>query len=188
MVAVDPDAKWSARYPDLFRPHPHSWGGATRDYTLQLTLTLPRDEQVVNVRLIAVEDGAVVVCTTTEGWRTLPGGSREQGEPIARTAVRELMEEAGCVVVGQVRWFASFTVTNHTGPWKEWHPFPVSSWVVGVVSVRHVSSPTNPSDGETVVDVQLIEPTDAITYLAGFDNSGQARLLALALELGLLDQ
>lgn len=188
MVAVDPDAAWAVKYPDLFRPHPHSWGGVTRDYTLQLTLALPSDDQVVNARLIAVEDGAVVVCTTVEGWRTLPGGSREEGEPIALTAARELTEEAGCVVVGQVRWFASFTVTNHTGPWKEWHPFPVSSWVVGVVSVRRVGLPTNPSDGESVVDVQLLEPADAITYLTGFDNSGQDRLLALALDLGLLDQ
>jgi 8-oxo-dGTP pyrophosphatase MutT (NUDIX family) len=74
---------------------------------------------VVNTRLIAVEDKSVVVCTTTEGWRTLPGGSRERYEPIEDTATRELMEEAGCAVTGPVHWFASFTNTNHTAPWKD---------------------------------------------------------------------
>ncbi|WP_170854049.1 NUDIX hydrolase [Microlunatus flavus] len=185
-MAFEGDAAWSVRYPELFRARPHSWGGVVRESTVRLTLTLPSDDLVVNARLIAVDDGAVVVCTTAEGWRTLPGGSRERGEPIDATAARELMEEAGCVVVGPVRWFAGHVVTTQTRPWKEWHPFPVSAWLVGVVPVRRACPPTNPPDGETVVDVRLLEPDEAITYLSGFDNGGQAALLALAVDLGLV--
>jgi 8-oxo-dGTP diphosphatase len=180
------DEVWSDKYPSLFQPHPHSWGGVARNHTVQLTLTLPDDELVVNTRLIAIEDKSVVVCTTTEGWRTLPGGSRERNEPIEDTAARELMEEAGCAVTGPVHWFASFTNTNHTAPWKDWHPYPVSAWLVGVVPVQRVGPPTNPADGETVVAVQLLKPSDAITFLSGFDNGGQADIVALAMDLGLL--
>ena len=180
------DEVWSDKYPSLFHPHPHSWGGVAQDHIVQLTLSLPDDELVVNTRLIAVEDQSVVVCTTIEGWRTVPGGSRERYEPIEDTAARELMEEAGCAVTGPVHWFASFTNTNHTAPWKDWHPYPVSAWLVGVVPVHRVGPPTNPADGETVVAVQLLKPLDAITFLSGFDNGGQADIVALAMDLGLL--
>jgi hypothetical protein len=181
------DEVWSDKYPSLFHPHPHSWGGVAREHTVQLTLSLPDDELVVSTRLIAVEDDLVVVCTTAEGWRTLPGGTREQYEPIEVTAARELMEEAGCTVTGTVHWFARFTnTTNLAAPWKDWHPYPVSAWLVGVVPVQRVGPPTNPADGETVVAVQLLKPLDAIAFLSGFDNGGHADIVALAMDLGLL--
>ena len=185
-MRYDPGEDWAGKYPNLFRPHPHSWGGVTRDYTVQLTLTPPADDLVVNTRLIAVEDKSVAVCTTREGWRTLPGGSREYGEPVNASAARELMEEAGCVPTGLVHWFASFIVTNHAKPWKDWHPYPVSAWLIGVVPVRRVGPPTNPPDAETVSKVELLEPPNAIAYLSQFDNCGQAELVALAVDLGLL--
>lgn len=139
-----------------------------------------------NTRLTAVKERSVVVCTTIKGWRTLPGGSREPGETIDAAATRELMEEAGCEPTGPVHWFASYAVTNHARPWKDWHPYPISSWLVGVVPVRKVGPPTNPPDGETVVDVRLVEPPNAITYLSQFDNGGQFELVAPAADLGLL--
>ena len=55
-MRYDPGEDWAGKYPNLFRPHPHSWGGVTRDYTVQLTLTPQADDLVVNTRLIAVED------------------------------------------------------------------------------------------------------------------------------------
>lgn len=186
-VDVASPAELASTYPDLFQPHLHSWAGVKRDYTLQLTLDLPDEDLVVNVRLIAVEDGRVVVCETIEGWRTLPGGSREQGEPIEQTASRELLEEAGYALTGPVTWIASFTVTSNTTPWRDWHPFPVSAWLVGTADARKIGTPTNPPDGETVVDVVALEPGDAIDYLSGFDNGGQAQLVAMARDLGLIE-
>ena len=98
------------------------------------------------------------------------------------------MEEAGCVPTGLVHWFASFIVTNHAKPWKDWHPYPVSAWLIGVVPVRRVGPPTNPPDAETVSKVELLEPPNAIAYLSQFDNCGQAELVALAVDLGLLPE
>ena len=70
-------------------------------------------------RLIAVDHGRVVVCETGEGWRTLPGGSRERHESIEETAARELAEEAGYLLAGPVSWFASFTMTGNSRPWRD---------------------------------------------------------------------
>ena len=181
------DAEWAEHYPELFRPHAHTWDGLSRAYVLRLTLVPPPDDLVVNVRLVATdEEGRVVVCETVDGWRTLPGGSREQGESIQEAAERELSEEAGYVVTGPITWFASFTVTGNARPWRDWHPHPVTAWSVGTTRVRHVGAPTNPADGEVVVRVRPLEVDDAIAYLDGFDNGGQARLVALARDLGLL--
>jgi 8-oxo-dGTP diphosphatase len=183
------DTAWAERYPDLFRPHPHTWDGVRRDYALQLTLVPPADDLVVNVRLVAVdEEGRVVVCETVEGWRTLPGGSRERGESVQEAAERELHEEAGHEVTGPITWFASFTVTGNTRPWRDWHPHPVSAWAVGTASAHRVGAPTNPADGEVVVRVQALQVDDAVAYLDGFDNGGQAQLVALARDLGLLSR
>lgn len=187
MAASTVDQDWVGRYPSLFRPHLHSWGGVTRDYTLQLTLELPPDDLVVDVRLVANRRGQVVVCETEEGWRTLPGGSRERGERVDDTARRELMEEAGCRTTSDVTWFASFTVTNEGRPWRAWHPFPVSAWLVGSVEVDLLTTPTNPPDGERVVAVQTLDPLAAREYLSEFDNGGQAELVALAADLGHLN-
>lgn len=156
----------------------------SREYTLQLTLEPPPDDLVVNVRLIASVGEDVVVCQTEEGWRMLPGGSRERGESVEETARRELLEEAGCRVVDDIIWFASFTVTNPGRPWRAWHPFPVTAWLVGAVAVERVGRPTNPADGERVVAVNILPALEARTYLSGFDNGGQADLVALAAELG----
>lgn len=177
---------WAERYPRLFRPHPHSWGGVRRDYSLQLALGRPDDDLVVNVRLIAIEGDHLVVCETVDGWRTLPGGSRERGEPVEDTAARELMEEAGCVLAEPVTWFASFTVSGNTRPWRDWHPHPVSAWLIGVARVRRVAPPTNPADGELVVRVHALDIEQAVTYLAEFDNGGQSELVELARDLDLL--
>lgn len=181
------DAEWAERFPELFRSHPHTWDGVRRDYVLRLTLVPPPDDLVVNVRLVAVDaEGHVVVCETVEGWRTLPGGSRERGESLQETSERELGEEAGYEVTGPNTWFASFTVTGNTRPWRDWHPHPLSAWLVGTASVRRVGAPTNPADGEVVIRVQTLEVEDAIAYLDGFDNGGQAQLVALARDLGLI--
>jgi hypothetical protein len=51
-----------------------------------------------------------------------------------------------------------------------------------------VGAPTNPADGEVVVRVQALQVDDAVAYLDGFDNGGQAQLVALARDLGLLSR
>lgn len=56
-AALVDDTSWSDRYPELFQPRPHGWGGVAHEHTVQLTLGLPNDELVVSARLIAVEDG-----------------------------------------------------------------------------------------------------------------------------------
>lgn len=140
--------------------------GVVRDHTLALTLDLPADDLVVDVRLLPTMDGHVVVGQTRDGWRTLPGGSRELGESVEDTARRELVDDAGCTTTTDVTWFGSFLVTSDDRPWRSWHPFPVIARLVGTVEVELVADPTNPPDGEQVVAVHALPPHEAQVHLA----------------------
>lgn len=114
-------------------------------------------------------------------------GAASAGRAWRKLPTRELMEEAGCTVAGDITWFASFTVTNPGRPWRPWHPFPITAWLVGAVAVERVGLPTNPPDGERVVAVHTLPALEARRYLSGFDNGGQADLVSLAAELGHLN-
>jgi 8-oxo-dGTP diphosphatase len=126
-----------------------------------------------------------VVCQSDKGWRFLPGGTREAGETVAETARRELLEEAGASIVGALGWIGAFEV-NHSGsrPYRPHLPHPVSYWLYGVGDVALDRRPTNPADGEAVTEVLALPPTDAVDYLAGFDNGQLTDVLRLAIAMG----
>ena len=80
--------------PRLFAP-------ATVDYAnVDLGFTTgPFDDALVSrLHLVAVTaPGELIVCTSVQGWRFLPGGTREPDESLRELVVRELLEEAGAV-------------------------------------------------------------------------------------------
>lgn len=49
-----------------------------------------------------------MVFETDQGWRSVPGGTREPGETIAETADRELYEEVGAHLKGPIDWVGAF--------------------------------------------------------------------------------
>src|SRR3954453_13622488 len=111
---------WAARFPVLFRPRFEGYA----DADLEFRLGAPPDHEVSRLHLVALDgDGLVVVCRSVEewrflpggrrgpggtgaraggGWRFLPGGGGEPGETVAETARRELREEAGCTLLGDL--------------------------------------------------------------------------------------
>jgi 8-oxo-dGTP diphosphatase len=105
--------RWQERFPKLFARSAFEWGGvASGDLEIQFSLELPPDELVSNVKVIGRVDGGVVVCESDQGWRFLPGGTRESGEAVTETARRELLEEAGASIVGSLDWIGAFEVNN----------------------------------------------------------------------------
>jgi len=175
---------WSVRFPELFATTAHAYAEAD----LEFRLGAPPDDLVTRLHLVAIDpDGLVVVCRSVEQWRFLPGGRREQGESLHQVAERELLEEAGCTVVGGPGpVFAHQRVwSRDPAPHRPYFPHPQSAWAYAVTSVQVVGPPTNPRDGEIVVEVRRLPVRQAADWVRIHDPE-HADVLLLAEALGLL--
>ncbi|TCO51100.1 8-oxo-dGTP pyrophosphatase MutT (NUDIX family) [Kribbella antiqua] len=177
---------WQERFPKLFAPSAFEWGGvANGELEIQFSLELPPDELISNVKVIGRAAGGVVVCESDQGWRFLPGGTREYGEAVAETARRELLEEAGASIVGELNWIGAFKVNDpRSTPYRPHVPHPISYWLYAVADVALKARPTNPADGEAVTDVLTLPPAEAVDYLVAFDNGPLTDVLRLAIAMG----
>lgn len=111
----------------------------------------------------------------------LPGGTREPGESLQELTERELLEGAGAQVTGDVELFAAHVADSHLlEPYRPHLPHPRSYWASGSVSAEVVQAPTNPTEGEQVVQVQELTVDEAATYLDVHDrlHAGVVRLAA----------
>ena len=153
---------WAERFPDLFAPAVWEWG----ELDVRFSIEQPPDELISNVHVIGRTEGGIVVCRNDHGWRFLPGGTREPGESIEETLRRELLEEAGARLVGPPTWLGAHRADHRRPePYRPHLPHPVSYWINLVVDVVVDEAPTNPSDGEQVVEVLVLPPDEAIAYL-----------------------
>jgi len=174
---------WRERFPELFREVLVDYAGCRIAYT---TAAVP-PELVSRLHLVAVTpEGLVVVCRSDRGWRFLPGGTREPGESLDDLARRELMEEAGAVLCGELRHFSAHAAdSTREEPYRPHLPHPRAYWAYAVAAVRVVGAPTNPIDGETVVEVLTLPPALAAQYLAD-EESLHADVLRHAIALDLV--
>jgi len=126
---------------------------------------------VSRLHLVAVTaDGKIVVCRSEQGWRFLPGGTREPGEALDDLARRELMEEAGAVLQGGLHYISAHVADSHQEkPFRPHLPHPRAYWAYFTAQVRVIGLPTNPPDGERVVEVLALPPTEAAEYLQSYD-------------------
>ncbi len=82
------DRHWSALFPELFAEHYSDYAHCRLEFT---TGAVP-DELVSRLHLVAVTpETEVVICRSTQGWRFLPGGTREPDESLLDLARRELI-------------------------------------------------------------------------------------------------
>lgn len=159
--------RWCVRFPNLFRDAYVDYADCRVRYT-----TEPAPEELVSrLHLVAVtKEGKIVVCRSQQGWRFLPGGTREPGESLRDLARRELMEEAGAVLLGELRYFSAHVADSHRQrPFRPHLPHPRAYWAYAVASVRVVGVPTNPADGEAIVEVLILPPAEAADYIAEHD-------------------
>ena len=142
---------------------------------------------VTRLHLVAFTDEReVVVCRSVQGWRFLPGGTREAGETLVDLARRELLEEAGAMLLGEPVHFSSHDVDSDLlEPYRPHFPHPRCSWGYAVARVRVTSAPTNPPDGEEVVEVLTLPVAEAADYLRQ-DDPIHADVVLHAQALGLL--
>lgn len=173
------DAELAKRFPHLFRREKWKWAAAH----VAFSTALPDDALVSNVHVAGFVGDGLVVCRTAEDDWFLPGGSREQGESVEQCAARELMEEAGARLVSPLRWFGAHYLTSYRDqPTRPGNPHPLRAllWCTADLVVDAV--PTNPPDGEQVVEVRTVPVPEALRLLRT-DGRWTPELAALATEL-----
>jgi 8-oxo-dGTP diphosphatase len=153
------DSRWAALFPDLFSTRYESYADCRLSFTPR---ALP-DELIARLHLVArTPCGAVIVCRSIEDWTFLPGGTREENESLLELASRELMEEAGARTTGDLRIFGAHVADSLSGaPFRPHLPHPRAYWAYAATDAELVQPPTNPHDGEHVVEVLALPATEA---------------------------
>ena len=183
-VATD-SGEWSERLPRLFA---ESYVDYCEARTTYLAVVSPR-HLVSRLHLVAVTDESlVVVCRSVQGWRFLPGGTREPGESLHALARRELREEAGADLLGELTPFSAHQAdSERSQPHRPHLPHPRAYWAYAAARVRITGLPLNPPDGEHVVEVLRMPPAAAAEYL-DVEDPVHADVVRHAEALGLLDR
>jgi len=177
------DGRWAAVFPALFATGYVDYADSQLGFT---TGPVP-DVLVARLHLVAVTaQRHVIVCRSIQGWRFLPGGTREEGESLLALARRELMEEAGARMTGDMEIFASHVADSlGAGPYRPHLPHPRAYWGYAVTEAEVVAPPTNPHGGEHVVEVMTCPPAHAADYIQEHDPL-HADVVRLADAMGLI--
>lgn len=177
-VMASADVDYSGRYPRLYAPVRWEWAG----FDCAFSTTAPEPRLVTNVHVVGFAGEGIVLCRAAREW-FLPGGTLEAGESVDECVVRELREEAGARLVGPLRWLgAHHGVTDWPTPYRPWQPHPHKAWLWCSADVAVDGSPTNPADGEQVVEVRVVSPAEARELLVP-PRDWLADLVSLAVEL-----
>ncbi len=177
------EVDWAARFPDLFRDEFVEYAASH----VRCTTVAAPDELVSRLHLVAVTScSKIIVCTSVQGWRFLPGGTREPGESLVSLARRELLEEAGAEMAGELRFFAAHVADSaREGPFRPHLPHPRTYWAYAVAEAEMACPPTNPPDGEQVVEVLALPAAEAAGFIEEHDPM-HAGVVRLADAMGLI--
>ncbi len=95
-------------------------------------------------------------------------------------------EEAGARLAGQLTYFAAHIADSLLPePYRPHLPHPRAYWAYAAARAEVIAAPTNPPDGEHVVEVLTLAPSSAADYIAERD-AGLADVLRLADAMGLI--
>ncbi|MFD4400794.1 NUDIX hydrolase [Kitasatospora sp. NPDC058478] len=176
----DRSAELATLFPALHAPQYWTWGR----YDALFSTVLPPDELVTNIHLVGFADDKVILCRDDRDHWFLPGGTREQDESIATCLARELREEAGARLLGEPDWLGAHRCrTEDPTPYRPWQPHPEKAWLWGWAEVAVDSTPTNPADGEQVVEVRAVPADEAQRLLLAGHDAWWGELIGLAVEL-----
>jgi 8-oxo-dGTP diphosphatase len=169
------------RFPLLFAPRRVEWAGVDGAFSREV----PDPALVTKIHLVPFVGERIVVCRNSDGEWFLPGGTLEAQESTEHCAARELLEEAGARLAGPLHHVGAFLcVSYQPAPYRPWQSHPHQAWVWSAADVVVDSAPTNPADGEEVVEVRTATLTEAKRLLAGRRQWGWlAELVDLSVEV-----
>ncbi|WP_412539324.1 NUDIX hydrolase [Longispora sp. K20-0274] len=170
---------YATRYPVLHAPQRWDWAGIDAVFT---TEPVP-DELVTNIHVVAFVGERIVLCRDTRDVWFLPGGTREEGESIVDCVARELREEAGVSLAGPLGLIGAHRcVSDRPEPYKPWQPHPERAMLWCHADVVVDGRPTNPDDGEHILEVRVVDLDEAKVLLLT-DGPQFPEMVDLAVEL-----
>lgn len=173
------EVSFAERYPLLHKPARWEWGGLD----VRFSTEIPADELVTNVHVVCFAGERIVLCRDDRDIWLVPGGTREANEPIDTCVRRELLEEAGARLIGPIhRIGAHHATSDHPHPYLPWQAHPHKAWLWCTADVVVDSNPTNPPDGEQILEVRAF-PVDEAIRLSATDGDHMPELVQLAVEL-----
>jgi 8-oxo-dGTP pyrophosphatase MutT (NUDIX family) len=99
------------------------WGVTPLVLSCFLTEKQPPLDLIVSARAVLIAEDGKVFVFDDDGFHVLPGGRRENAEPVLAALAREIREEVGCEIVGEPHPLGFFELRND-GPRPEGHPYP----------------------------------------------------------------
>lgn len=165
-------------YPHLFRENRWPWGPVRLRF--EARDNPPDDRLIANVNIVPYTAIGWVVLQFASGEWEIPGGTRERGETWFETAQRELWEEAGCRM--QAPQIIGFWHCHSQAPepYQPHLPFPDYFRLVLLAAVERLGNPTNPPDGEQVVQVVELPLEQAAERFSSQDRHDLADLYRFA--------
>lgn len=152
--------------PRLFQPEHWQWAQVNVRYWRNV----PDDRYIQSVHVVCLDDdrpGCVVIGREADGPYFVPGGTREINESVTECANRELSEEVGVSLQGEIIWFGAHVGRGYKAtPYRPHLPHPQKAWLWGIAKVRITSAPTNPTGAEVVTDVRSVSVLDAKRLLS----------------------
>jgi 8-oxo-dGTP diphosphatase len=148
-------------FPLLFTETDESWA----NMTVRFELGSVPEELISNVVICPRIREEWVIIRIEDGW-SIPGGTLEPDEHYLSALERELEEEAGAQLRSDFQILGGFRMDIRTDkPYRPHLPFPVAYRLVGVGEVELTGAPSNPPDGEQVLEVTSFRFEEAYARL-----------------------
>ena len=142
--------------------------GDSQRWQFELRAAPPPAELISNVYAVSFIGARCLLIRMMHRQRQvwdLTGGTLEPGETYLDAVRRELMEEAGAQLLTFEPFGAWHCWSSAPAPYRPHLPHPESYRVVGYSEVELLGSPTNPPDGEQVIEVACVPVEEAVRRL-----------------------